>query len=290
MPRRLISRSWRLLCTSLRAVSSARSSCAGSDLQCTERNQPSRISCAIPRASLRSVFTGIALKASRTCRVSSNSTVSPASRMPAYSHCDKGPASRPIRVTATSNLPNQPIKASGSLATFASRTIRPLASTTQMLALSSDTSIPRPETPHERNCRLAAEEVKPWFQNVNGEILAIKSQVATKDRELSEVRQKCIAAHPTKPMTKTEAWPQSLCKTETSGKSGSMIYFANPEGDYETALTSIASERRDLQSRIEAKEKERTQRQQSWDQRCLGNPQDSTIGTPGQALPPSSLP
>ncbi len=148
----------------------------------------------------------------------------------------------------------------------------------------------RPETPHERNCRLAAEEVKPWFQNVNGEILAIELQVATKDRELSEVRQKCIAAHPTKPMTKTEAWPQSLCKTETSGKSGSMIYFANPEGDYETALTSIASERRDLQSRIEAKEKERTQRQQSWDQRCLGNPQDSTIGTPGQALPPSSLP
>jgi hypothetical protein len=28
-------------------------------LQCTGRNQPSRISCAMPRASLRSVFTGI---------------------------------------------------------------------------------------------------------------------------------------------------------------------------------------------------------------------------------------
>lgn len=35
----------------LRAVSTARTSCAASDLQCTSRNQPSRINCAIPRAS-----------------------------------------------------------------------------------------------------------------------------------------------------------------------------------------------------------------------------------------------
>jgi hypothetical protein len=48
---------------------------------------------------LRSVLTGIALKASRTCRVSSNSTGSPASCMPADSHCDSGPASSPIRPT-----------------------------------------------------------------------------------------------------------------------------------------------------------------------------------------------
>src|SRR3954451_16243304 len=47
-------RSCRLPCTSLRAVSTARSSWAGSDLQCTGRNQPNRISCAMPRASLRS--------------------------------------------------------------------------------------------------------------------------------------------------------------------------------------------------------------------------------------------
>jgi hypothetical protein len=40
----------------LSAVSSARVSCAGTDLQCTERNHPSRISCAIPRASFRSAF------------------------------------------------------------------------------------------------------------------------------------------------------------------------------------------------------------------------------------------
>ena len=58
-------------------VSTARVSCASIDLQCTGRNQPSRISWAIPRASLRSVFTGIALKASRTCRVSSSSTARP---------------------------------------------------------------------------------------------------------------------------------------------------------------------------------------------------------------------
>jgi hypothetical protein len=91
---------------------------------------------------LRSVFTGMALNASRTCRVSSSSTGSPASRMPAYSHCDSGPASNPIRETLTANLPNQAISASGSLATLASRTIRPPASTTHTLALSSDTSIP----------------------------------------------------------------------------------------------------------------------------------------------------
>jgi len=57
---------------------SARVSCAAIDLQCTGRNQPSRISWAIPRASLRSVFTCIVLSALRTCRVSSSSTASPA--------------------------------------------------------------------------------------------------------------------------------------------------------------------------------------------------------------------
>jgi len=55
----------------------------GADLQCTGRNQPSRSSWAMPRASFRSVFTGIALKASRTCRVSNNSTANPAFLRPA---------------------------------------------------------------------------------------------------------------------------------------------------------------------------------------------------------------
>src|SRR5271169_6301366 len=43
-PRKLISTSWVLVCSSFRAVNIARTSCAGSDLQCTGRNQPSRIS------------------------------------------------------------------------------------------------------------------------------------------------------------------------------------------------------------------------------------------------------
>jgi hypothetical protein len=38
-------------------------SCAGNDLQCTGRNQPSRISWAMRRTSLRSVLTGIAFPA-----------------------------------------------------------------------------------------------------------------------------------------------------------------------------------------------------------------------------------
>jgi hypothetical protein len=58
--------------------------------ECTGRNQPSRISCASPRASLRSVFTGIADSAAFTCRVSRSSTGSLLSRNAPYSHCDSG--------------------------------------------------------------------------------------------------------------------------------------------------------------------------------------------------------
>jgi hypothetical protein len=49
-------------------------------MQCTGRNQPNRINCAIPRASLRSLFTGIVLSAAHACRVSNNSTANPAWR------------------------------------------------------------------------------------------------------------------------------------------------------------------------------------------------------------------
>jgi hypothetical protein len=52
-----------LVCSSLRAVNSARNSYAGNDLQCTGRNQPSRISWAMRRTPLRSALTGIALPA-----------------------------------------------------------------------------------------------------------------------------------------------------------------------------------------------------------------------------------
>ena len=57
-------------------------------------------------------------------------------------HCDNGPASRPIRFTAMPSVSKKPIKASGSLATFASFTILPCASTTHTLDSSKDTSIP----------------------------------------------------------------------------------------------------------------------------------------------------
>jgi hypothetical protein len=87
-------------------------------------------------------LTGIASNAFRTCRVSSSSTARPVPFIPANSHCDNGPASSPIRSRLKPSAPNQAIRASGSLATLASRTILPLASTTHTLEHSNDTSIP----------------------------------------------------------------------------------------------------------------------------------------------------
>ncbi len=69
-----------------------RTSWAGADLQCTGRNQPIRSSCAMPRASLRSVLTIIAESAAFTCLVSSSTASNPALTRAAWSHCDKGPA------------------------------------------------------------------------------------------------------------------------------------------------------------------------------------------------------
>ena len=95
-----------------------------------------------PRASLRSVFTIMAESAAFTCRVSSNTASKPASLKTACSHCESGPASSPIRVTVRPSWRTNPTSASGSLATLASRTILPVASTTHTLLRSSDTSIP----------------------------------------------------------------------------------------------------------------------------------------------------
>jgi hypothetical protein len=104
----------------LRAIRSARISCASTDFACTGRNQPIRINWAIPRASLRSVLTVIADNAAFTCRVSSRTVSYPAPFSPACSHCDNGPASSPIRFTAKPSVLKNSTKASGSLATFAS--------------------------------------------------------------------------------------------------------------------------------------------------------------------------
>src|SRR5262249_62142339 len=115
----------------------------GRDRLAMHRAEPAKPSSwAMPRASLRSVFTGIALKASRTCRVSRSSTAKPASRSAANNHCDNGPASRPTRARPTPCDTSHEIKASGSLATLPSAMILPLASTTHTLDHSNDTSIP----------------------------------------------------------------------------------------------------------------------------------------------------
>ena len=95
----------------------------------------------MPRASLRSVFTVIAFSAILTCRVSIKIAGSPAAVSPACSHCDSGSASRPIRVNSKPVSSNNAMSAAGSLATFASRTIFPVPSTTHTLLSSNDTSI-----------------------------------------------------------------------------------------------------------------------------------------------------
>jgi hypothetical protein len=141
-PRMLNSTLSSLPSNSLRATSSALISRAPGDLQWTGRYQPMRRSCAMPRASLRSVFTVIADKAALTCRVSSRAVSKPASVSPACSHCDSGPASSPTRSIETPSPRKKPTSASGSLVTFASRMMAPLASTTQTLESSRETSIP----------------------------------------------------------------------------------------------------------------------------------------------------
>ena len=108
-----------MACTSLRAVIIARTLSAGSDLQWTDRTQPSRINWTIPSASFLSVLIGIALNASRTWRVSSNAKAKPVLAKPACSHCERGPASSPIPDSLTSSPENQAISASGALAKVA---------------------------------------------------------------------------------------------------------------------------------------------------------------------------
>src|SRR4051812_15190127 len=141
-PRMLSSTSRSLVRNSLRPASSALISCAGGDSRCTGRYQPILSSWPMPRASLRSVSTTIAESAALTCRVSSSTASNPASPRPAWSHRDKGPASSPTRVSGRPSCPKKATSASGTLATLASRTIRPVPSTTHTLLRSSETSIP----------------------------------------------------------------------------------------------------------------------------------------------------
>src|SRR3954470_13158202 len=140
-PRRLkpTSLAWRI--RSWRADRRALASCAGSDLTCTARYQPVRTACAMPRASLRSVLLGMALRVAFRCRVSRQTTGRPSPVRPACSHCERGPASRPTRTSGPGAAARALAKLSGSLATLVSRTIVPFSSRMQRLLASNDTSI-----------------------------------------------------------------------------------------------------------------------------------------------------
>ena len=76
------------------------------------------------------------------CRVSTQITGKPASAITLKSHCDSGPASSPIRLKWYEGFVNTVSKASGSLATFTSRTILPVSSTMQTLVSLTETSSP----------------------------------------------------------------------------------------------------------------------------------------------------
>ena len=124
----------------------------------------------------------------------------------------------------------------------------------------------RPETTLEKNCRMASQESSAWDESINREILALQAQVAIKDHDLSEIRQKCLTTLPNADRLQTE----SRCRTEISQSDGrTMATFANPRGDYETELTSTAEERQALESKIAAKEQERAQWRRQLEQRCL---------------------
>jgi hypothetical protein len=84
----------------------------------------------------------MAESAAFTWRVSSSTTSNPARVSPAWSHCESGPASSPTLVTGTPSCRKKATRVSGSLGTLVSRTIFPVASTTQTLLCSKDTSIP----------------------------------------------------------------------------------------------------------------------------------------------------
>jgi hypothetical protein len=74
------------------------------------------------------------------CRVSMQTTGSPARARPSYSHCDSAPASRPIRTKLRSVAARKAATAVGSLGALPSFTTVPASSTMQMLVSASETS------------------------------------------------------------------------------------------------------------------------------------------------------
>ena len=94
------------------------------------------------RASIRSVFTGIALVAAFRCRASMQTTGSPAAARPSYIAGASEPASRPTRSKPRPVADSQAAIVSGSDPTFPSFTTLRFSSTTQIAVSFIDTSRP----------------------------------------------------------------------------------------------------------------------------------------------------
>ena len=124
----------------------------------------------------------------------------------------------------------------------------------------------RSETTLERNCRTAREGGNAWSQSISNEILTLESQEAMKDHDLSETRSKCLAA-----VANTAHPPNEFrCHTEDSTSNGGSFAHTFPRNDHEVVLENIAQEKYQIELKIEAKEQERRQLQQQFNQRCLG--------------------
>src|SRR6516165_6977741 len=124
-------------------VSSIRCSWATSVFTCTGLNRPTRIICAIPRASLRSVLLiCCAVSKAFMCRVSTQITGRSAAINSLTSHCDSGPASIPIRPKDTPSEVRTAIISAGSVGTLCSKTTLPASSITHTDVVFTDTSRP----------------------------------------------------------------------------------------------------------------------------------------------------
>src|SRR6516225_8120113 len=124
-------------------VSSIRCSWATSVFTCTGLNRPTRIICAIPRASLRSVLLiCCAVSKAFICRVSTQITGRLATVNALTSHCESGPASMPIRPKLTPSELRMAMISAGSVGTFCSKITLPASSTTHTDVVLTDTSKP----------------------------------------------------------------------------------------------------------------------------------------------------
>jgi hypothetical protein len=122
---------------------------------------------ATARASPRSVSAGVDRVAARGRRASGRSAGRPAVASPAWGRCDGGPASGPTRAKGGPVPSRAAASASGSLGAPISRTIsRTIAPATQMLLVSSETSVPAWQVvsalPSAAAVRAARGSNRPW--------------------------------------------------------------------------------------------------------------------------------